>query len=406
MPLFAETQEKIFGDIMNDLVNDTNITRSSPGSKMRSLVEAVSRKMGRMYTTFDLNFGQAFLEGAEGKWLNYIGDMMGVPRLGETAAVVTALDRNVKFTVDLGTFGDINGGASITIPAGTIISTQSGGQGIRYRVAVQAILDPATDEGYVSVESVRTGSVQNVGKGQLRFHNFSNYSDYLNNSLKVTNDADIITGGDLETDTNYRFRISQQVTAAEYANEQSVRLAALAVPGVSEIVYLPYHRGIGTFDILVKAVTPVASANLISTVQAAVNQVTSAGIVPRVRAPVEIGFSLVGTLQYKRQLSSEEETTVLDAARINVTDYVNNLDIGEEFLVQEALERVLSTSDLIKKVGTTTKPFDNMYIYRPSNLEDNKVRSTLIDDYTATSEERVIVETRYAGATPILFRSA
>lgn len=406
MPLFAETQEKIFGDIMNDLVNSTNISRSSPGSKMRALVEAVSKKMGRMYSTFDLNFGQAFLDGAEGKWLAYIGDMLGVPRLGETAAVVTALDRNVRFVVDLGTFGDINGGASILIPSGTIISTQAAGGGIQYRVVVNTILDAAADEAYVSVQAVRTGSAQNVGKGQLRHHTFTGYTDAVNSSLKVTNDADIVTGGDLESETNYRFRIANQVTAAENANEIAIRLAALQIPGVADITLIPFHRGIGSYDLLVKSTTPTVGDNLIASVGAAVNQVTSNGIVSRVRGPTELGLQVVGTLTYKRKLSTDEESQVLQATTQNVTDTINALDIGEEFVVQDILESVLTTSDLIKKVGITAKPFDNMFIYRPSRLEDNKVRSTLIDDYVPEADERIIVENKFAGATPILFRSA
>ena len=61
---------------------------------MRALAEAVSRKMGRMYSVFDLNFAQAFLDAAEGQYLNFIGDMMGVSRLGEQAATVTSQDRD------------------------------------------------------------------------------------------------------------------------------------------------------------------------------------------------------------------------------------------------------------------------------------------------------------------------
>lgn len=406
IPLFAESKERIYGEIINELVNSTVITRSSPGSKMRALAEATSKKMGRMYSTFDLNFAQAFLGGAEGQWLNFFGDMMGVARLGEQAATVTANDRNVKFTVDIGNFGDINSGSSITITSGTIVSTETAGNGIRYRVIVNTVLPSGDDKAYVSVQAVRTGSRENIGRNQFRFHNFTGYTDVANNTLKVSNDADIITGGDLETDTNYRFRIANQVLSAEQANATAVRLAALVIPGVADIVVLPFHRGIGTYDVMVQSVTPTASVDLISAVQTAVSSVTANGIVTKVRSPTELGLSVIGTLIYRRLLSPEEEVSILQSAVTNVTDYVNNLNIGEEFVVQETLERVLTTSELIKKVGTTVKPFDNLYLYRPSRLEDNKVRSTLIDDFDSEADERLIVENRYAGATPILFRSA
>ena len=148
MPLFAETEDKIFGDIMTEILEGTNLSRSSPGSKMRTLTEAVSKKMGRMWSQFDLNMVQAFLEGAEGKFLNYFGDLMGVERLGEEPASISSVDKNVRFYVEVGTFGDINGGSSILVTRGTLLGTQDAGTGIQYRVVVDTVLAASTNEAY------------------------------------------------------------------------------------------------------------------------------------------------------------------------------------------------------------------------------------------------------------------
>lgn len=406
MPLFAESEEKILGEILFDIVESTNITRASPGSKMRAFAQAVSRKMGRMYTTFDLNVGSAFLDGAEGKFLNYIGDMMGVQRLGEEAAKVTSLDRNVKFYTALGTFGDLNGGNSILIPAGTLVTTGPNSTGVKYRVLVNTILLSTDDEAYVSVESLRTGSSANVGPKQLIYHNFTDYSDSNNDSLLVTNDGDVITGQDIEIDSNYRFRIANQILNLEKANSMAIRLAVLGVPGVADLVLIPYARGVGTFDILVKATTPSISDSLVATIQESVSNTEAFGVIGTVRPPVEVGVSLVGSMTYRRALSTQEETNIINLATDNVTTYINSLDIGEDLVLNEVLERVMATSDLIKSLGTPTLPFDNVWIHKPSKLEDNKVRSTLIQDYSPAEDERVIVENRYAGNTPILLRSA
>lgn len=404
MTLFSESQDKIFGDVLLHIVNNTNISRTSPGSKVRAIAEAMSYKMGKMWRTFDLNVGQAFIDGAKGQYLDYIGDMMGVSRLGQTFASVSALDQNIKFYVDSGTFGTINGGSSINIPTGTIISTQPAAEGIRYRVLASTILSSSDSEGYVSVQSISAGSKVNVGSGTLIYHNFNNYSDSVNSTLKVVNEGDIIQAQDVESDTNFRFRITNQLLNLERANSTAIRLAALNVPGVADVVVIPYHRGIGTFDIILKSVTPTVSSNLISAAQLAVDQVTAQGVVGTVRGPTEIGLSLVGTLSLKRVISAQEESNLIDAVTTNMTDYINGLDIAEDFIVNEAIERVLSTAEVIKNLGTTTKPFDNMYVYSPSALEDNKVRATLIDDYSPASDARIIVENQYAGGTPILFR--
>lgn len=369
------------------------------------MAEAVSNKMGQMYRKFDLNIAQSFLGSAEGKYLEFIGDMMGVAKLGQQTAEVTSSERNVRFYVDTGTFGDINSGSSITITSGTIISTGEAASGIKYIVPYNVILSSSLSETYVAVRATKAGSVSNVGARQLKYHNFTNYSDSANNSLNVINDAEIIKGEDGETDTNYRFRISQQTTAAESANQTAIRLAVLTTPGVADVVIIPWFRGIGTFDVLVKSTTPVLPAGLISTVEESVSKQTAQGCAYRVRGPVEIGFSLTGTLTLRKKLSSQEETNLINAVTSNISDYVNSLDIDEELIVNELVERVMSTSDSIKNVGSANKPFDNMYIYRPTKLEDNKIRNTLIEDYNPAEDERIIVETQYAGNTPVLIRT-
>ena len=148
---------------------------------------------------------------------------------------------------------------------------------------------------------------------------------------------------------------------------------------------------------------PSISNSLITVVQEAVNKVTAQGLVTTVRGPVEVGVSLTGILYLKKIVSAQEENDIIDAVTLNVTDYINNLDIAEEFIINEVLERAMSTSDTIKTVGTYIKPFESIYIYRPSRLEDNKVRSTLITDFTPKSDERVITENAFAWTVPILF---
>jgi uncharacterized phage protein gp47/JayE len=406
MPIFAEREDKIFGDILFDLVENTNLTRSSPGSKTRALAQAISKKLGRMWTQFDTNMVQSFINGAEGKYLDYIGSMMGVPRLGERPASIVRDDKLIKFYTDIGTFGTINGGSSITISAGEIISTGKDQTGTLYKLPYTTILPFDVSEYYVAAESIATGDAANVGKGTLVNHSVTSYIDQLNKTLKVTNTAEIFMSRGIETDTNYRFRIANQVIAAEQANTTAIRLAALTVPGVADVVNLPFNRGIGTFDLLIKATTPRVPEGVLTAVDVAVSRVKAEGIVAYIRKPKETGVSMVGTITTKRKLTAEEESGIISAAQENVRAYIDNLDIGEEFIVNEVVERVMSVSDLIRNLGTTGQPLDQLFIYKESRLSDNKVRENLIADYRPQAEEKLYVEDRYAGDTPILFRIA
>lgn len=406
MPLFSKSKDRIFGSLLKDIVDNTVLSKVSVGSKTRSFTEAVSSELGRMYRKFDVNVAQTFLSAAEGKYLDFLGDMLGVERLGQIKAESSSSERNVRFYVDSGTFGDINSGSSILLTSGTIISTGEAATGVLYVVPYNVILSSSLSEVYIAVRALKSGSISNIGRRQLRYHDFTDYTDNANDTLNVINDAEIIKGEDGETDTNYRFRISQQTTAAEAANQTAIRLAVLTTTGVADVVMIPYFQGIGTFDVLLKSVTPVLPDGLISAVEESVSKVVAHGVSYRVRGPIEIGFSTIGTLTLRKKLSAQEETNILNAVTTNVSDYVNSLDIAEDLIVNEMIERVMATSQEIKNIGIATKPFDNLYIYRPSRLEDNKIRNTLIGDYSPQEDERVIVETQYAGDSPILFRIA
>ena len=406
MPLFSQTEAAIFGDVLYDIVNSTNLTRVSPGSKTRAIAQALSRKLNKMWRQFDLNVVQSFLTGAEGRYLDLVGILLATPRLGEVTASVTSNQRLVRCYVDVGTFGDINSSQSIHLPKNTVISTQPYGEGVRYRLPYAVILSSGQNNTYIPVEAMVSGSGANIGIGQLRYIDFSDYTDVLNNSLKVTNDAEVVVGQEVEGDVNYRYRLANKVISAETGNETSIRLAALMVPGVADVITLKYFRGIGTYDLLIKATVPVPSAGLIAAVQEVVERVTAQGIVPRVRAPVDIGMSLIASVTFRKVITPTEQSNILNTCMRNVTDYINNLDIAEDFIVNEVVERVMATSDLIKNIGSASKPIDSLWIHTPSQLEDNKVRTTLIGDYTPESDAKLSVETLYGGATPILVKVA
>ena len=404
MVLFAKSEENIFGELLYDTVNNTNLRRVSPGSKLRTLSAALSKQLGKAYKKFDVNIAQSFLDGAQGKYLEYIGDVLGVAKLGATQTALASADRNVKFYVDSGTFGDINSSNSILITSGTIISTGDNNTGIQYFVPYNVILSASLSETYVAVQAMQAGSVANVGSNQLIYHNFSDYADVLNDTLKVTNEAEILKGQDVEPEENYRYRIANQTLAAEAGNETAIRLAALNVPGVADVIPIPYFKGIGTGELLIKSVTPSISSGLIAAVQETVDSIKSYGDFINVRGPIETGFSSVATLTLKKKLSLSEQTKIINTVTTNMIDYIDNLDIGEDFIVNEAVERVMSSSAEIKNIGSANKPFDNLYIYKETKLQDNKMRNTLLGDYSPQIDERLIVETRYAGNTPILFR--
>lgn len=404
MVLFSESRETILAQLVDDVLHSTNLTRTSVGSINRALLTALAGKLSSMYEQFDLNVAQALVHGANGQFLDLLGDMMGVHRINAEPARIAAVDQIQRFYVDSGTFGDINSGNDITLLSGTRISSTPDG-GVSYFLTQQVILDKDASEAHVPMQSLVAGAGANAAAQQLRFHAFANYTDVANDSLKTINDFELAYGQDAETDANFRYRIVNSVVGKEAANAIAIRLAVLTTPGVADVQLIKFYAGIGSFDAVIKSVTPSTPARLLEAVRFNIDRVQAFGTKVFVRGPVEVGVSVIGSLKPRRKLSAQEETNLLNAVTQNVTDYLNGLDIGEGFYINEIVERVMGTSTLIRDMGQPNKPLDEVYIYTPTELNDNKIRASLVANYLPMrTDEKVLVENVYAGNTPILFR--
>jgi uncharacterized phage protein gp47/JayE len=407
MVFFERTTDELIADALNELQEYTNITQLSPGAKARALLEITSKELNNAYRVFDLNLARAFLNGANGRFLDYIGDLFGIDRLEAVVASVDVTQQTVKFYVEAGSFGDINDSQNIQIPQGTIISTNESEEGandaIEFIVLEDTLLLASNSEQYVSVEAVVPGVSSNIGVNVLVNHDFTNYSDSSDNTLLITNVAPITNGREAESDVNYRFRISQATTSAEAANETAVRLEILSVPGVADVTIIPHIRGIGTFGAYIKSTSTVVSESLLSSIQEVIDVKQALGNAGFALEPTLAGIELVIKLNLTGDFTADELVEI-ELNAINATeDYINNLDIGEEFIQQELISRILRADDRIRNLGTTyEQPFDEIYLYREALSEDNRVRSALLNDYQAASTERIVLEPSIA--TPVIIR--
>ena len=406
MVFFERTYDELIASAINELQANTNITQLSAGSKARALLETIMRETNNAYRVFDQNLGKAFLNGASGRYLDYIGDLFGIARLEAVPASADITQQVIKFFVESGSFGSINNSQNISIPQGTIISTIESEEGandsIEYMVVEDTTLLASNAEQFISVEAVIPGSSSNLGVNVLVEHDFENYSDFINKTLKVTNVAPISSGRERENDTNYRFRISQATTSAEAANETAIRLDILTVPGVADVSLIPHIRGIGTFGAYIKSTTTLVSDGLLESVQSIIDEKVALGNIGYALEPTLVGLEMVVKVNLTGNFSSDELTEIELAAINAIENYVNNLDIGEGFVQQELIKRVLQADDRIRSIGTTEQPLDLIYLYREALNEDNRVRSELLGDYTAASTERIILEPTVS--SPVIIR--
>ena len=108
-------------DFRDKITQRTGINDFDSDSKTEALISVFVDQVLNARNEAANAFYANQISTAKDKQLDQIGLDFGVPRLAETFAKVERRDQNVAFYVSGGTFGSLNGGADITIPAGTEI---------------------------------------------------------------------------------------------------------------------------------------------------------------------------------------------------------------------------------------------------------------------------------------------
>ena len=116
-------------------------------------------------------------------------------------------------------------------------------------------------------------------------------------------------------------------------------------------------------------------------------------------APKEIGMEMDLTLTFRETITSKDQSDISRGVVSTVYDYVNNLQIGEDFIINELVQRVMSVDDRIRNLGEANQPIDDLKAWRTSRTADNRVRYTLNDDYITAFDEKVLIE--YSLAEPV-----
>lgn len=266
--------------------------------------------------------------------------MYGLSRYPARKASVKAGDYNIYFTVARGktSFGDINDGASITIPAGTILSTsgtENSVGGISYIVSEEVILSSNSNVGYVSAISVGSGKSYNLNKG-LNYHNFSDYYDFDNNTLLVSNTYPILNGSDAETDENFRFRIINHLNSLKSTNYNNVLFSSLNVPGIINVKIINSYFGVGTAAVVCFGQAKQSNTELVRKVQNILDAKDSNNFRFIAIEPRRLNLDIKITLSMLRVDATDEiKNRIQNIAQENVINFFNQR-IGENnYLLSE-----------------------------------------------------------------------
>ena len=143
---------------------------------------------------------------------------------------------------------------------------------------------------------------------------------------------------------------------------------------------------------MIQTVVPNTPTPVISACQQAIEIAQAYGISGRAVRPRLTGMSFKISITWRQDATAEERISVKSNIALAVQDYINNLPIGEDFIYNELIQRVMDVSEKIKNIGTAEQAIDEIYIWRESKLRDNNVKEKLLGDYDPSDDERLIIE--------------
>lgn len=179
----------------------------------------------------------------------------------------------------------------------------------------------------------------------------------------------------LQNDEEYRYALLMQFDALAKANEVAVRLAALLVPGVKDVIHLKYALGPGSFIVIPILLPGFEESDVIGELENAYESNKAEGIRHKIRTSlkkmVDISLLLVGT---------DITLATRDRLRLVVRDYIEGLDPGQPLIWFELMGRIKASAQEVVdievdtlKVNGKLRPIGNINVENQEELIAGKI---------------------------------
>jgi uncharacterized phage protein gp47/JayE len=337
MPSKIKSLTQMNSDSLRFLADHTSISYLAEGSIARALVETTNLEIAKLSEYISSVHSEGLLDSATGPHLNLIGKMFGVMRVTGKSAAVAQTDKNIKISTVSGRLGDSfpdpGNSNQGRIPSGFVISTADGA--IKFKVPQHIHFDRSLREIFVPAIAEKTGEAYNVGANRLVSHSGPT-------SVNVTNTKAINNGFAVEPDSQYRYRIANNLASSPTGNALSIRMAAMGDSDIADVKLRQYARGAGTFDALLVPVANTISFGSKDRVRRAVESVSAFGVNPRVIEPDYMTFKVV--IQFIRR-DGDVLPGVLEASRESavtaILDYFETIPIGGELIINRLRSAIM-----------------------------------------------------------------
>lgn len=165
-----------------------------------------------------------------------------------------------------------------------------------------------------------------------------------------------------ESDNDYRYRITRQVLSSASSNETSIRLAALSVEGVQDVVLKRYVLGVGSFSLLVLTADPKTQQSTLEKVKTVVDEKVGYGINyvvtgPRLK-PLQVNLKLI----LKDSANDAKSQEIKSEAVTIIRKLIESKGIAESFTIDELTQQLLNISPYIVSYTIEKLTVDNQNV--------------------------------------------
>lgn len=347
------TYEAIVENMKSDFFEKTGYLPDE-ASDIGIRIRVLAAQLYNLTTYLEWLKRQAFLQTAEGQYLDYHAQLRGLSRKPAVKAVGL-----VRFSVD------VPATEKIDIPAYTVVST-SGENPISFETTQYAALEVGKNFVMVPAMAIVGGVSGNIAPNQI-----SIISTMTVDGLRVANVGSFNSGTDEEDDEALRKRVINSLKfIINGTNKEFYSSLAKTVNGVESVNVIPKENGTGTVTVYVFGKDMEVGVAVLNKVQSLMNSqrevnvavsVKSANILPCI---LEIQVKL-----YEGYIAENVQKELFN----KIKSVIDKLEVGQSL-------RVVDLNDIL---------------YHTPGIEEFKVLEGLSVGLTAHKSQKIVLETVY-----------
>lgn len=151
-------------------------------------------------------------------------------------------------------------------------------------------------------------------------------------------------------DDAYRYRITKQIQVVASANRMAIRLAALSVEGVQDVILKRFTHGTGSFSVYVVSEDPVTSDELLDAVQEKIDEVEAYGVRGEVFRPILKNVEMKLRLVFRNTVPDLDRKLTISQVQEELKNYINGLNTGDSIIMTDINRLATDIYDKIEEV--------------------------------------------------------